>query len=99
MRNSSTIYPTSSICHSLDISRYVVQLHIRNTDIFMPFQADLYRECPFWADNGFCSNPGCSITTVDEVSNPSLDDYATLKICKSDIPEKWRAKALSEVDP
>ncbi|KAF9049942.1 hypothetical protein BJ165DRAFT_1455149 [Panaeolus papilionaceus] len=50
---------------------------------FRYFQVDLYRECPFWADNGFCSNPSCSITSVDE----------------SDVPEKWRAKALSQVDP
>ncbi|KAF5351640.1 hypothetical protein D9756_007549 [Leucocoprinus leucothites] len=41
---------------------------------------DLYRECPFWAEHGSCNNPGCAITTVDE----------------SDIPEKWRAAALSK---
>ncbi|KIM45269.1 hypothetical protein M413DRAFT_441951 [Hebeloma cylindrosporum] len=50
---------------------------------FRYFQVDLYRECPFWLDNGSCNNPGCAITSVDE----------------SDVPEKWRAKALSEVDP
>ncbi|KAF8200701.1 hypothetical protein BJ912DRAFT_946857 [Pholiota molesta] len=50
---------------------------------FRYFQVDLYRECPFWPDNGSCNDPGCAITSVDE----------------SDIPEKWRAKALSEVDP
>ncbi|KAF5317346.1 hypothetical protein D9611_003883 [Ephemerocybe angulata] len=44
---------------------------------------DLYRECPFWDDWGSCANEGCAITSVDE----------------SQIPEKWRAKALSEVDP
>ncbi|PPQ62937.1 hypothetical protein CVT24_006177 [Panaeolus cyanescens] len=50
---------------------------------FRYFQVDLYRECPFWSNNGFCSNPSCAITSVDE----------------SDVPEKWRAKALSQVDP
>lgn len=50
---------------------------------FRYFQVDLYRECPFWEDHGSCNNPGCAITTVDE----------------SDIPEKWRAEALSKVDP
>ncbi|CAA7261669.1 unnamed protein product [Cyclocybe aegerita] len=50
---------------------------------FRYFQVDLYRECPFWPDQGFCNNPSCAITSVDE----------------SDVPEKWRAKALSEVDP
>jgi len=53
------------------------------TPFFRYFQADLYRECPFWDDFGSCANAGCAITTVDE----------------SDVPEKWRAKALSEVDP
>lgn len=53
------------------------------TPFFKYFQVDLYRECPFWDDYGSCMDPGCAITTVDE----------------SDIPEKWRAKALSRVDP
>ncbi|KAK1235593.1 endoplasmic oxidoreductin-1 [Marasmius sp. AFHP31] len=52
------------------------------TPFFKYFQVDLYRECPFWDDNGSCNNPGCAITTVDE----------------SEIPPRWRAKALSEVD-
>ncbi|EKM80705.1 hypothetical protein AGABI1DRAFT_112451 [Agaricus bisporus var. burnettii JB137-S8] len=50
---------------------------------FRYFQVDLYRQCPFWVDHGSCANEGCAITTVDE----------------SDIPEKWRAAALSKVDP
>ncbi|KAF5370868.1 hypothetical protein D9758_001902 [Tetrapyrgos nigripes] len=49
---------------------------------FKYFQVDLYRECPFWDDHGSCSDPGCAITTIDE----------------SEVPEKWRTKALSEVD-
>ncbi|KAF8973145.1 hypothetical protein BDZ97DRAFT_1779682 [Flammula alnicola] len=54
-----------------------------NKPFFRFFQVDLYRECPFWPDDGSCSEPSCAITSVDE----------------SDVPEKWRAKALSEVDP
>ncbi|KAF8813771.1 endoplasmic oxidoreductin [Phlegmacium glaucopus] len=50
---------------------------------FRYFQVDLYRECPFWPDHGSCSDIGCAITSVDE----------------SDVPEKWRAKVLSQVDP
>ncbi|KAG1867389.1 hypothetical protein F4604DRAFT_931568 [Suillus subluteus] len=49
---------------------------------FKYFQADLYRECPFWQENGFCMNRECGITTVDE----------------SEIPEKWRAAALSKIE-
>ncbi|KAF9244963.1 hypothetical protein BU15DRAFT_85793 [Melanogaster broomeanus] len=45
-------------------------------------KVDLYRECPFWQENGFCMNRECGITTVDE----------------SEIPEKWRAAALSKID-
>jgi ERO1-like protein beta len=52
------------------------------TPFFRYFQVDLYRECPFWQDNGFCMNRECGITTVDE----------------SEIPEKWRAAALSKIE-
>ncbi|KAG2078917.1 endoplasmic oxidoreductin [Suillus decipiens] len=52
------------------------------TPFFKYFQVDLYRECPFWQENGFCMNRECGITTVDE----------------SEIPEKWRAAALSKIE-
>jgi len=41
-------------------------------------QVDLYRECPFWPDHGSCNDPGCAITSVDEVSaslNPLFPLY------------------------
>ncbi|KIP04225.1 hypothetical protein PHLGIDRAFT_129668 [Phlebiopsis gigantea 11061_1 CR5-6] len=52
------------------------------TPFFKYFRADLYRDCPFWQENGLCMNRECGITTVDE----------------SEIPEAWRAKALSKVE-
>ncbi|KAG6378143.1 hypothetical protein JVT61DRAFT_13831 [Boletus reticuloceps] len=52
------------------------------TPFFRYFQVDLYRECPFWQENGFCMNRECGITTVDE----------------SEIPEKWRAATLSKIN-
>ncbi|KAF7315463.1 Endoplasmic oxidoreductin-1 [Mycena indigotica] len=52
------------------------------TPFFKFFQVDLYRECPFWSDEGFCDNPSCGITSVDE----------------SEIPERWRAKSLSKLE-
>ncbi|KZT26702.1 endoplasmic oxidoreductin [Neolentinus lepideus HHB14362 ss-1] len=52
------------------------------TPFFKYFRVDLYRDCPFWEENGFCMNRECGITTVDE----------------SEIPEKWRAAALSKVE-
>lgn len=36
--------------------------------ILTRFQVDLYRECPFWQENGFCMNRECGITTIDEVN-------------------------------
>ncbi|OAX41080.1 endoplasmic oxidoreductin-1 [Rhizopogon vinicolor AM-OR11-026] len=52
------------------------------TPFFKYFQVDLYRECPYWQENGFCMNRECGITTVDE----------------SEIPERWRAAALSKIE-
>ncbi|KAJ3480034.1 hypothetical protein NLI96_g8643 [Meripilus lineatus] len=52
------------------------------TPFFKYYRADLYRECPFWHENGLCMNKECVITTVDE----------------SEIPEKWRAAELSKVE-
>ncbi|KAF8578712.1 endoplasmic oxidoreductin-1 [Ramaria rubella] len=49
---------------------------------FKYFRTDLYRDCPFWQENGFCMNRECGITTVNE----------------SEIPPAWRAAALSRVE-
>ncbi|ORX37674.1 endoplasmic reticulum Oxidoreductin 1-domain-containing protein [Kockovaella imperatae] len=48
---------------------------------FRHYKVDLYRECPFWYENAFCMNRDCGVEAADE----------------SEIPEKWRARALSEV--
>ncbi|CCM01496.1 uncharacterized protein FIBRA_03550 [Fibroporia radiculosa] len=59
------------------------QLHaLVETPFFKYFRVDLYRDCPFWQENGFCMNRECGITTVDE----------------SEIPEKWRAATLSRLE-
>ncbi|KZV73287.1 endoplasmic oxidoreductin [Peniophora sp. CONT] len=58
------------------------QLHaLVETPFFRYFRVDLYRDCPFWDENSLCVNEDCRIVTVDE----------------SDIPEPWRAKALSKL--
>ncbi|KAH7108047.1 endoplasmic oxidoreductin [Auriculariales sp. MPI-PUGE-AT-0066] len=49
---------------------------------FKFFRVDLYRECPFWTENGLCSNQNCGVTSADE----------------SQIPEKWRAASLGAVE-
>lgn len=70
-------------------------------------QVDLYRECPFWEENTLCMNKDCIIATVDEVCYPSLLpllDQLTIVIdhshcdTQSQIPEKWRAEALSKLE-
>lgn len=33
-------------------------------------QVDLYRDCPFWQENGYCMHRECGIDTVDEVRFP-----------------------------
>ncbi|KAH9892568.1 endoplasmic oxidoreductin [Cubamyces lactineus] len=59
------------------------ELHaLVETPFFKYFRADLYRECPYWQENGFCMNRECGITTVDE----------------SEIPERWRAAELSKIE-
>ncbi|KAI0358422.1 endoplasmic oxidoreductin [Trametes cingulata] len=59
------------------------ELHsLVETPFFKYFRVDLYRDCPYWQENGFCMNRECGITTVDE----------------SDIPERWRAAELSKVE-
>jgi ERO1-like protein beta len=52
------------------------------TPFFKYFQLDLYRDCPFWEENGSCGSRECAITSVDE----------------SSVPEKWRVAALSKVE-
>ncbi|OSD06861.1 endoplasmic oxidoreductin [Trametes coccinea BRFM310] len=59
------------------------ELHaLVETPFFKYFRADLYRDCPYWQENGFCMNRECGITTVDE----------------SEIPERWRAAELSKIE-
>ncbi|CAL1707294.1 unnamed protein product [Somion occarium] len=59
------------------------QLHdLVQTPFFKYYRVDLYRECPFWQENGYCMNRECAITTVDE----------------SEIPPSWRASELSRLE-
>ncbi|KAK7687020.1 hypothetical protein QCA50_009519 [Cerrena zonata] len=59
------------------------QLHdLVQTPFFKYFRVDLYRECPFWQENGLCMNRECGITTIDE----------------SEIPSAWRAAELSKLE-
>jgi hypothetical protein len=50
--------------------------HLVHTPFFRYFQVDLYRECPFWRENGMCMSRECGITTVDEVCTTPISLYA-----------------------
>jgi hypothetical protein len=63
---------------------------------FKHYKVDLFRECPFWYENGFCMNRACGVEAADEVSSV-FSRYGLCILYQSEIPEKWRAQALSEV--
>ncbi|KDN36974.1 endoplasmic oxidoreductin [Tilletiaria anomala UBC 951] len=48
---------------------------------FRYYKTDLYKECPFWFDNGLCMNRDCTVQKAEE----------------SEIPEKYRTSQLSSV--
>jgi hypothetical protein len=38
------------------------------TRYFRYYKVDLFRDCPFWNENGLCMNRACGVETVGEVS-------------------------------
>src|ERR1700722_5489797 len=55
---------------SIETVNDLLYAHLKDlvrTPSFRFFQVGLYRECPFWQENGYCVNRECGITTVDEV--------------------------------
>lgn len=36
---------------------------------FRYYKVDLFRECPFWQENGFCMNRACSVEETEEVGH------------------------------
>ena len=36
---------------------------------------NLWRECPFWNDDGLCMNRDCSVETTDEVKKKKKENY------------------------
>ncbi|ORY87524.1 hypothetical protein BCR35DRAFT_277447 [Leucosporidium creatinivorum] len=53
------------------------------TPYFRYHKVDLFRECPFWQEDGSCMNRACSVETTEE----------------EHIPEAWRAQALGKLKP
>lgn len=54
---------------------------LRKTKYFRYFLVDLFRDCPFWVDDGLCMNRACAVEQMTE----------------TDVPEELRASRLSEV--
>lgn len=54
---------------------------LRKTDFFKFYKVNLFKECPYWNENGFCMNRACSVETEDE----------------SNVPDEFRVKRLSSV--
>jgi len=73
---------------------------------FSILQVDLFRECPFWQEDGSCMNRACSVETTEEVSGArrSLPLVMSLtwdpRSCVQEhIPEAWRSQALGKLKP
>lgn len=54
---------------------------LRRTKYFRYFLVDLFKDCPFWADDGLCMNRACAVERMNE----------------TDVPEEFRTMRLSEV--
>ncbi|GAA5824471.1 hypothetical protein JCM11251_000437 [Rhodosporidiobolus azoricus] len=52
------------------------------TPYFRYHKVDLFKECPFWSEDGSCMNRACGVETTDE-------DH---------IPEAWRSAALGALN-
>ncbi|PWN21240.1 endoplasmic oxidoreductin [Microstroma glucosiphilum] len=51
------------------------------TNYFRYYKVDLYRDCPFWSENGLCMNQACGVEKASE----------------DEIPEEFRSSQLSSV--
>ncbi|KAF9928723.1 hypothetical protein FBU30_002141 [Linnemannia zychae] len=84
--NPSGLIGDSSCCDYETVGKlnvdFSAKLHeIVNMPFFRYFKVNLYKECPFWGNDGLCMNRDCSVETINE----------------DKIPEKWRSDALGKV--
>lgn len=54
---------------SLNKELYPTLHELVTSDFYRHYKVDLFRECPFWYENGFCMNRDCGVETADEVSS------------------------------
>ncbi|CAO1635044.1 unnamed protein product [Jaminaea pallidilutea] len=62
---------------------YQTLVDLVKTDYFRYYRVDLYRDCPFWVENGLCMNRACTVEKASE----------------EEIPEEYRSHRLSSVKP
>lgn len=75
---TGTIETTLCDYESVDTANDKLVLNLKElvqTPFFRYFRIDLYRECPFWHDNGLCMSRDCAITSVDEVRPLQFSHY------------------------
>lgn len=65
---------------SLNKELYPTLHDLVTSDFFRHYKVDLFRECPFWYENGFCMNRDCGVETADEVSPTIIDDRIQLNL-------------------
>jgi len=56
--------------------------NLRKTRYFRYFLVDLFKECPFWNDDGLCMNRACTVERMNE----------------TDMPEEFRSYRLSQLE-
>lgn len=78
IESTHCLYETVEILNS---DLYPVLQKLVDFPFFRHYKVDLFRECPFWYENGFCMNRACGVEAANE----------------DDIPEKWRTQSLSAV--
>ena len=52
-------------------------------NFFRIFRLNLFKECPFWNDGGFCMHRSCAVDTIDDWN---------------DLPEIWQPEALGKLE-
>ena len=67
---------------------------LRRTPYFRYFLVDLFRECPFWVDDGLCMNRACVVEKMNETEVPIEFRPITLsELNRSDDDYKRGAEA------
>ena len=71
--------------------------------IQLPFfryqKVDLFRDCPFWHEDGSCMNRACAVQETEEVGTLTVELTAFLTVIypQEHIPEAWRSGTLGKI--